>query len=362
MIVYRHEGREVASKVKKDENEHEHEHEHEDGGRGTGDGGRETGTIDPRACCALVPALLAELEARRIPASAASIAHRLERRVIGQDAACDAAARVLARFKAGLDDPDRPTGTLLFVGPTGVGKTELAKALAHTMFGDEARMIRLDMSEYMGPGAASRLLGAGPGAASLAQRVRQEPLSLVLFDEIEKAHREVFDVLLAILGEGRLTDEEGRLVDFRMTLIVMTSNLGVSETRAVGFGEGGDEGARLAKVREHFRPELVNRIDHVIPFRRLDRADVLAVVDLLLAKVEARTGLHRRGLRLGVTAAAKARLAELGYDPARGARPLARVIEEQVITPLAARMAADTGLGGREIVVDAADGGEIVVR
>jgi ATP-dependent Clp protease ATP-binding subunit ClpC len=302
-----------------------------------------------------------ELIADEVPASAASIADRLSRQVIGQPEACAAAARVLARFKAGLSDPDRPTGTLLFVGPTGVGKTELAKALARTMFGDEGRMIRLDMSEYMSPGAASRLLGAGPGATSLAERVRREPLSLVLFDEIEKAHREVFDVLLAILGEGRLTDEEGRLVDFRMTLIVMTSNLGVSETRAVGFGEGGDEGGGLAKVREHFRPELVNRIDHVIPFRRLDRGDVLAVVDLLLAKVEARTGLHRRGLSLRVTEAAKARLAELGYEPARGARPLARVIEERVITPLAARMAADVALGGREIVVDAAEG-EIVVR
>ncbi len=310
-----------------------------------------------------------ELIADEVPASAASIAERLRSRVIGQDAACDASARVLARFKAGLDDPERPTGTLLFVGPTGVGKTELAKALARTMFGDEGRMIRLDMSEYMGPGAASRLLGAGPGATSLAQRVRQEPLSLVLFDEIEKAHREVFDMLLAILGEGRLTDEEGRLVDFRMTLIVMTSNLGVAQTRAVAFamergerGEGGDAGTGIAKVREHFRPELVNRIDHVIPFRRLDRADVLTIVDLLLAKVEARTGLLRRGVRLAVTSAAKARLAELGYDPARGARPLARVIEERVVTPLAARMAADPALGGREMVVEVGVDGEIVVR
>ncbi|APR77397.1 ATP-dependent Clp protease ATP-binding subunit ClpA [Minicystis rosea] len=302
-----------------------------------------------------------ELIADEVPASAASLAERLQRRVIGQDRACAVAARVLSRFKAGLDDPERPVGTLLFVGPTGVGKTELAKALSRTLFGDEARMIRLDMSEYMRPGAADRLLEVGPGVSSLAQRVRQEPLSLVLFDEIEKAHREVFDVLLAILGEGRLTDEEGRLVDFRMTFIVMTSNLGVADTRTVGFGDGVDPGASIAKVREHFRPELVNRIDHVIPFRRLDRADVLSIVDLELAKAQARTGLVRRGLRLTVTDAAKELLAELGYDPTRGARPLVRVIEERVITPLAARMAADAAFEDREVVVDAVSG-EIVVR
>jgi ATP-dependent Clp protease ATP-binding subunit ClpC len=280
--------------------------------------------------------------------------------VIGQDHACATAARVLARFKAGLDDPERPTGTLLFVGPTGVGKTELAKELARTMFGDETRMIRLDMSEYMRPGAADRLLEVGAGKSSLAQRVRQEPLSLVLLDEIEKAHREVFDLLLAILGEGRLTDEEGRLVDFRMTLIVMTSNLGVSDTRAVGFGGEGDGSASLAKVREHFRPELVNRIDHVVPFRRLDPGDVRRIVDLEIAKAQARTGLLRRGLTLAVSDAARQRLAELGYEPARGARPLTRVIEERIITPLAAKMAADTGLAGRVVRVDAVDG-EIVL-
>jgi len=303
-----------------------------------------------------------ELIADEVPAGAASIAERLRGRVIGQDHACATAARVLARFKAGLDDPERPTGTLLFVGPTGVGKTELAKALSRTLFGDEGRMIRLDMTEYMRPGAADRLLEVGPGLTTLAQRVRQEPLSLVLFDEIEKAHPEVFDVLLAILGEGRLTDEEGRLVDFRMTLIVMTSNLGVADTRALGFGEGdADRGASLAKVREHFRPELVNRIDHIVPFRRLDAADVRRIVDLELAKARARTGLVRRGLELRVTAAARDRLAELGHDPARGARPLGRVIEERVITPLAARMAADAGLAAREIVVDV-EAGEIVVR
>ncbi|WP_437741502.1 AAA family ATPase [Sorangium sp. So ce1504] len=309
-----------------------------------------------------------ELIADEIPASAETIARGLKRRVIGQDEACDTAARVLARFKAGMNDPERPCGTLLFVGPTGVGKTELAKELTRSMFGDEGRMIRLDMSEYRLPGSSARLLAAGPDATTLAQRVRQEPLSLVLLDEIEKAHREVFDLLLAILGEGRLTDEDGRHVDFRMVLIVMTSNLGVADRAPVGFG-GEDEralppGARRAApagVREHFRPEFVNRIDHVVQFRGLGRDSVLRIVDLELAKAEARTGLVRRNLRLRVLPEARAWLAEAGFDPRRGARPLKRVIEERVITPIAARMAEDPGCRDREIVV-AGGGAGLEVR
>ncbi len=317
---------------------------------------------DVSAAYARYSGLPIELIADEVPAGAKEIAARLTQRVIGQDDACATAAKVLARFKAGLDDPERPSGTLLFVGPTGVGKTELAKELTRAMFGDESRMVRLDMSEYAHPGSAHRLLEVGPGLTTLAQRVRQEPLSLVLLDEIEKACPEVFDVLLAMLGEGRLTDEEGRLVDFRMTLIVMTSNLGVADTRAVGFGEGdAANGTSLARVREHFRPELWNRIDHVVPFRALSRADVLRIVDLELTKVQARTGLLRKSLRLVVSPEARALLAELGYHPTRGARPLKRVIEELVITPIAARIAADATLRERDLVV-AAEDGKIVLR
>ncbi|MEP7126030.1 MAG: AAA family ATPase [Byssovorax sp.] len=317
---------------------------------------------DVSAAYARYSGLPIELIADEVPAGAAQIAAGLMARVVGQDSACATAAKVLARFKAGLDDPERPSGTLLFVGPTGVGKTELAKELTRAMFGDESRMVRLDMSEYALPGSARRLLSVGPGLTTLCQRVRQEPLSLVLLDEIEKACPEVFDVLLALLGEGRLTDEEGRLVDFRMTLVVMTSNLGVADTRAVGFSEGdAASGASLARVREHFRPELWNRIDHVVPFRALDRGDVLRIVDLELVKVQARTGLLRKSLRLVVTSAARALLAELGYHPTRGARPLKRVIEELVITPIAARIAADAALRDRDLVVTA-EGGKIVLR
>ena len=317
---------------------------------------------DVSAAYARYSGLPIELIADEVPAGAKEIAAGMSQRVIGQDDACATAAKVLARFKAGLDDPERPSGTLLFVGPTGVGKTELAKQLTRAMFGDESRMVRLDMSEYASPGSARRLLEVGPGLTTLAQRVRQEPLSLVLLDEIEKASSEVFDVLLAVLGEGRLTDEEGRLVDFRMTLIVMTSNLGVADTRAVGFGEGeAANGTSLARVREHFRPELWNRIDHVVPFRALSRGDVLRIVDLELVKVQARTGLLRKSLRLVVSPDARALLAELGYHPTRGARPLKRVIEELVITPIAARIAADASLRDRDLVV-VAEGGKIVLR
>ncbi|AKT43857.1 AAA family ATPase [Chondromyces crocatus] len=303
-----------------------------------------------------------ELIADDIPASATALSQQLQERVIGQDAACAVAARVLSRFKAGMNDPERPAGTLLFVGPTGVGKTELAKQLARTLFGDEERMIRLDMSEFMLPGASMRLLATGPGVVSLAQRVRQEPLSLVLFDELEKAHAEVFDLLLGILGEGRLTDDEGRLVDFRMTVIVMTSNLGISDRAAVGFGEGnprapgGGRHAIPAAVREHFRPEFFNRIDHVVPFSGLTRESLLRIVDLELTRVRGRTGLLRRGLRLQATAEARALLADLGFDARRGARPLKRVLEEQVITPIAATMAADPTYRERDVVIRVEEG------
>ena len=285
-----------------------------------------------------------------VAAGPAALAGLLKERVIGQDAACDACGRLLARFKANLADPERPCGVLLFVGPTGVGKTELAKQLARTTFGGEERMIRLDMSEYMLPGAAARLTTARAGTSSLAAKVREQPLSIVLLDEIEKAHAEVFDLLLGILGEGRLTDDAGRFVDFRTTMIVMTSNLGVTETRPAGFGEatGGDY---LRKVRAHFRPELYNRIDYVLAFRALAPEDVERIVDLELASVVKRAGFLRRAIRLRPSALARARLGERGYHPTRGARPLRRLIEEVVMTPIAAKIAADPEFRERVVPV-----------
>jgi ATP-dependent Clp protease ATP-binding subunit ClpC len=300
-----------------------------------------------------------------VAASADDLAAMLKARVIGQDAACDACGRVLARFKANLVDPERPCGTLLFVGPTGVGKTELAKQLARTTFGGEDRMIRLDMSEYMLPGAAMRLTNARPGALTLASRVREQPLSLILLDEIEKAHPEVLDLLLGVLGEGRMTDDTGRFVDFRTTLIIMTSNLGVTDARPVGFGAtpGGDF---TAKVRAHFRPELYNRIDHVLPFRSLAPDDVMKIVRLELAAVAMRPGLLRRNLTLRVSDAAQTRLAERGYHPTRGARPLRRLIEERVMTPIAAKLASDPDFRDRAVHVateeEKLEGTEHVIR
>lgn len=285
-----------------------------------------------------------------VAAGPKELAKLLKARVIGQDAACDACGRLLARFKANLGDPERPCGVLLFVGPTGVGKTELAKQLARTTFGGEERMIRLDMSEYMLPGSATRLTSARPGTTSLAVQVREQPLSLVLLDEIEKAHSEVFDLLLGILGEGRLTDDAGRFVDFRTTMIVMTSNLGVTETRPAGFGEasGGDY---LRKVRAHFRPELYNRIDYVLAFRALAPEDVQQIVDLELASVVKRSGFQRRAIRLQTSQAARERLAERGYHPTRGARPLRRLIEEIVMTPIASKIAEDPAFRDRVVPV-----------
>jgi ATP-dependent Clp protease ATP-binding subunit ClpC len=229
------------------------------------------------------------------------------------------------------------------------------------MFGDADKMVRLDMSEYMLPGSAQRMLAVGRGVRSLVERVRQSPLCLVLLDEIEKAHAEVFDVLLAMLGEGRMTDTDGRTVDFRMTLVVMTSNLGVRTSTAPGFGgEVQSDRDLLGAVRAHFRPEFFNRIDHVVPFGNLAPDDILKVVDLELAKASQRAGFVDRGLTLRVDAAARAVLARLGWHPTRGARPLKRVIEERLIAPVSVHLAANRTL--RDIALRVtADGDDLKI-
>jgi ATP-dependent Clp protease ATP-binding subunit ClpC len=296
-----------------------------------------------------------EIISDELPADREKLALMLEKGVVGQDSACERCAGVLSRLKAGLNDPERPVGTLFFAGPTGVGKTELAKQLARVLFGHEDRMIRLDMSEYQLPGSARRLLEVGPGVASLAERVRQQPLCVVLLDEIEKASPEVFDLLLGILGEGRLTDALGRSVDFRMALVVMTSNLGVASADPVGYASEPDASESLRAVREAFRPEFFNRLDHVIAFRRLGREDVRRIVDLELEKVASRAGLVGRNLRLTCDAAARDWLAQRGFDPKMGARPLKRLIEERVVAPLAVRLAADGQLRDRAVAVVASE-------
>ena len=284
-------------------------------------------------------------------ASAPLIADLLEQRVAGQRSACEHAAEVLARFKAGVNDPEKPIGSLLFVGPTGVGKTELAKELARFLFGNAERMVRLDMSELMLASSTARLLSDERGAASLVQRVSQEPLSLVLLDEIEKAHPAVFDVLLALLGEGRLTTSGGRLVDFRMTLVIMTSNLGSGAAR-VGFSSGEiahNDGT--SAVRSHFRPEFFNRLDHVVPFSPLSPEALRRIVELSLVELSNREGLRRRNLRLIVSNEAQAHLARLGSSTEYGARPLKRVLEETLVTPIATELALRPSTSGARVEV-----------
>ncbi|MHB9134084.1 MAG: ATP-dependent Clp protease ATP-binding subunit [Armatimonadota bacterium] len=276
----------------------------------------------------------------------------LHKRIIGQQEAITAVSRAVRRGRAGLKDPKRPTGSFIFLGPTGVGKTELARALAEFLFGNEEAMIRIDMSEYMERFAVSRLVGAPPGyvgfdeGGQLTEQVRRRPYSVVLLDEIEKAHQEVFNILLQVLEDGRLTDSQGRVVDFRNTVIVMTSNIGTSSMdlgRGMGFLSDADQSAQqsydrmkdivLDKFKQTFRPEFLNRIDDVIVFHPLTREEIAEIVHLFTARV--RKSMQSQGMDLIISDELTKKLAEVGFDPALGARPLRRAIQHLVEDPLA---------------------------
>ena len=270
----------------------------------------------------------------------------LARRVVGQAEAVEAVSTAVRRARAGLQDPNRPMGSFMFLGPTGVGKTELTKALAAFLFDDESALIRIDMSEYMEKHAVSRLIGAPPGyvgydeGGSLTEAVRRRPYQVVLFDEIEKAHPDVFNILLQVLDDGRLTDGHGRTVDFRNTLIVMTSNLGSEFLAAEAEGELSAAAREqvMAVVRASFRPEFLNRIDEIVLFNRLRREQMAAIVDIQMALLKAR--LAERKITLGLDDAARQWIADKGYDPAYGARPLKRVIQKEVQDRLAGKILA----------------------
>jgi len=272
---------------------------------------------------------------------------KLASRVVGQPAAVRAVAKAVRRARAGLKDPARPTGSFLFLGPTGVGKTELAKALAEFLFDDENAVTRLDMSEYMEKHTVSRMIGSPPGyvgyddGGSLAERIRRRPYQVVLLDEVEKAHPDVLNVLLQALDDGRLTDGQGRTADFRHAILIMTSNLGADALLALGEEEGVDHARDevMDAVRKAFRPEFLNRLDDVLIFGRLGRGEMGQIVDIQLAGISRR--LAERGLALAVDAPARRRLAELGWEPAFGARPLKRVLQGLVEDPIAERLLDD---------------------
>jgi ATP-dependent Clp protease ATP-binding subunit ClpB len=269
---------------------------------------------------------------------------RLHKRVVGQEEAVNAVANAIRRARAGLQDPNRPLGSFVFLGPTGVGKTELARALAEFLFDDEQAMVRIDMSEYQEKHTVSRLIGAPPGyvgyeeAGQLTEAVRRRPYAVVLFDEIEKANPEVLNVLLQLLDDGRLTDGKGRTVDFKNAVVIMTSNVGsqyIAERALRGETEI-DEGTRrqlMDALRQHFKPEFLNRIDEVIFFHALGRDDIRRIIDIQLGALLRR--LADRKIRLELSDKARDFLIEEGYDPVYGARPLKRTIQRRVLDPLA---------------------------
>ncbi len=283
-------------------------------------------------------------------------------RVVGQKEAVTAVSTAVRRARAGLQDPNRPIGSFMFLGPTGVGKTELTKALAAFLFDDESALVRIDMSEYMEKHSVARLIGAPPGyvgyeeGGALTEAVRRRPYQVVLFDEIEKAHPDVFNVLLQVLDDGRLTDGQGRTVDFRNVLIVMTSNLG--SDYLVNLGENEDvkavEKEVMAVVRGHFRPEFLNRVDEIILFHRLRREDMGSIVDIQFGRLQRL--LDDRKIKLALDAKGRQWLADKGYDPQYGARPLKRVIQKWVQDPLAQQLLAGEIREGSTVKISAAQG------
>jgi ATP-dependent Clp protease ATP-binding subunit ClpC len=289
---------------------------------------------------------LTEAESKRL----VRMEEELHKRVIGQDAAIVAVSKAIRRARAGIKDPKRPTGSFIFLGPSGVGKTELARTLAEFLFGDEDAMIQIDMSEYMEKHAVSRLVGSPPGyigydeGGQLTESVRRKPYSVVLFDEIEKAHPDVFNILLQILEDGKLTDSQGRKVDFRNVIVIMTSNIGsasISKNVSLGFNLSNEEGLSyddmknrvMGDLKKVFRPELLNRIDEIIVFPKLTREEILQVVDLMMNRLRVQMAEHEVTIEL--TEEAKELLVEKGYDPAMGARPLRRAIQRYIEDPLA---------------------------
>jgi len=297
----------------------------------------------------------------------------LHRRVIGQNDAIKALSQAIRRTRAGLKDPKRPGGSFIFAGPSGVGKTELSRTLAEFLFGDEDSLIQLDMSEYMEKHTVSRLFGSPPGyvgyeeGGQLTEKVRRKPFSVVLFDEIEKAHGDIFNSLLQILEDGRLTDAQGRVVDFKNTVIIMTTNLGtkdISKGIGVGFGSAADSRGSYDRMKskvgeelkQHFRPEFLNRVDDVIVFHQLSQDEIFEIVDLMVGKVDER--LRDRDMGIEIRPAAKKLLSQKGYDPVLGARPLRRTIQREIEDHLSEKILFGELKAGQIVIVDAEGEGE----
>jgi ATP-dependent Clp protease ATP-binding subunit ClpA len=295
---------------------------------------------------------------------------KLKERVVGQNEAIKSVANAIRRSRAGINEEDKPIGSFLFVGPTGVGKTELAKALANFMFNDESALIRLDMSEYMEKHSVAKIVGSPPGyighdeAGQLTEKIRRRPYSVVLFDEIEKAHPEVFNILLQILDDGRMTDSKGRIINFKNTIIIMTSNLGnqVIKEYSIGFSDGSDK-AKASEDRDkemkekidvilknHFKLEFLNRIDEIVLFKSLSKAVLTKIVDLELTKVQKR--LKNKDIKLKISPKVKKKLAEEGYDITFGARPLKRIIQNMILDELSLEIIEGKIKNGDNVLID----------